>query len=648
MSAFKRLTVAQRFALLIALCGLAILLPAGKLAWHVWGDAQALIRERDGIVPVKALTEVVRLTQQHRGLTAVWLGGNEEAAAARAAKAAEVEKAVAVFAAHVKADAQPGAPLARQWDTARAAWATLQGEVQQKSLDGPTSSARHTALIAQLLKGVDLALDHWGLVFDPSPSDYHAITGGVQEGMRLIEIVGQMRARGANLLSTPDKVTPAQRVAYAMLADNLSAQFERVTYSLGRATETAEGDTARMKQAVARLSELGQTGIAYVRKHVVEPPTLTHPSATFFAETTKVIDAMYVSMREMQDHLQESLGQRVAQAMGSLAAIGGVVLVLFALAIGLAVHTGRWLHRSLGAEPDELGRAATRVAEGDLVSPLPLRNGDTHSVVAAMSRMQQSLAHLVGGVRDNADQVATASSQIAQGNQDLSARTESQASALQQTAASMEQLRTTIGQSADSARQASTLASAASEVAGRGGAGVAELASTMARIQESSRRIAEIIGTIDGIAFQTNILALNAAVEAARAGEQGRGFAVVASEVRALAQRSGEASREIRTLINDSVERVEQGSRQGSAAAATMDEVVQSITRVSSLIGEVSAAAQEQNSGVAQVSDAVSQMDQATQQNAALVEESAAAAESLRQQAGALQRAVAGFRTVAA
>jgi methyl-accepting chemotaxis protein len=258
--------------------------------------------------------------------------------------------------------------------------------------------------------------------------------------------------------------------------------------------------------------------------------------------------------------------------------------------------------------------------------------------------MRQRLINIVSSVRNNAESVATGSTEIAQGNHDLSARTESQASALEETAASMEELSATVKQNADSARQANQLAMSASMVAINGGEVVAQVVDTMKGINESSRKIADIISVIDGIAFQTNILALNAAVEAARAGEQGRGFAVVASEVRSLAGRSAEAAREIKNLINTSVERVEQGSILADKAGTTMTEVVNSIKRVTYIMGEISAASNEQALGVAQVGEAVTQMDHTTQQNAALVEEMAAAASSLKSQAQVLVKAVAVFR----
>ncbi|MFD2301204.1 methyl-accepting chemotaxis protein [Paracidovorax citrulli] len=333
--------------------------------------------------------------------------------------------------------------------------------------------------------------------------------------------------------------------------------------------------------------------------------------------------------------------QELADTDRDLATIA--VLVVVACLAGLSWYL-RSVVRELGADPPDLKRVALAVAGGDLAVDVPVRARDGASVMAGLGSMRDRLAAVVTTVRSSSESVSSASREIAAGNHDLSARTERQASALQQTAASMEELGSTVRRNADSARRANELAQAASSVAADGGTVVAQVVDTMKEIQDSSRQIGDIIGVIDGIAFQTNILALNAAVEAARAGEQGRGFAVVAAEVRTLAQRSATAAREIKELITGSVERVGRGSGLVDRAGATMTEVVASIRRATDLMGEISASSAEQSQGVDQIAEAITHVDQATQQNAALVEQMAAAASSLSTQAAELVRAVEVFQ----
>ena len=324
------------------------------------------------------------------------------------------------------------------------------------------------------------------------------------------------------------------------------------------------------------------------------------------------------------------------------AGLGSASVVLVLLALAWAVQ--RLVIRPIGGEPEQATQIAAKVAQGDLSQSIVVSPDDQSSLMAQLQQMQQGLAGVVAKVRQGAEGVATASSQIAQGNQDLSGRTESQASALEETAASMSQLGSAVTQNADHARQANELARHASDVAVQGGEAVGRVIVTMKEINDSSRKIADIISVIDGIAFQTNILALNAAVEAARAGEQGRGFAVVAAEVRSLAGRSANAAKEIKALIDASVGRVELGASQVDQAGSTMTEVVSAIQRVTDIMGEISSASTQQSAGVAQVGEAVTQMDQVTQQNAALVEEMAAAASSLKVQAQELVQTVSVFQ----
>lgn len=346
-----------------------------------------------------------------------------------------------------------------------------------------------------------------------------------------------------------------------------------------------------------------------------------------------------VKMQEQRqiDVQAQTESRRQANSMGILV---GLAVVVTLIALGTA-----WLVRSIREPLDSANALAARIAQGDLSSRISSQREDEFGqLLQSLGTMNDSLARMVSQVRVSTDSIATASAEIAMGNNDLAHRTEQTSSNLQSTASSMDHLTTTVQQSADNARTASQLASSASSVAQRGGEVVAQVVGTMQQIDASSKKIADIIGVIDGIAFQTNILALNAAVEAARAGEQGRGFAVVASEVRALAGRSAEAAREIKGLIVTSVEKVESGTELVTSAGATMDEIVQSVRRVADVIGEITSAANEQSAGIADVNQSITNLDQMTQQNAALVEQSAAAAESLREQADRMKEAVSVFR----
>jgi methyl-accepting chemotaxis protein len=349
---------------------------------------------------------------------------------------------------------------------------------------------------------------------------------------------------------------------------------------------------------------------------------------------------------ELQERQQTEARAIFARERAVTVTFAGAGLLL--VVVGMLVGTV-WLTRSIRAPLNQAVAAAEAIGRGDLTVQIDTRREDEFGrVLKALSQMAASLGTVVRDVRAGVEGIGTASGEIATGNTDLSQRTEQTAGSLQQTASSMEQLSSGVRQTADSARTASQLAANAAAVAGRGGEVVAQVVATMDEITASSRRIADIIGTIDGIAFQTNILALNAAVEAARAGEQGRGFAVVASEVRTLAQRSAGAAREIKALIGTSVEKVDAGTRLVADAGTTMNEIVASVQRVTDLIAEISAAAVEQSKGIGEVNGAVGQLDRMTQQNAALVEQSAAAAESLREQAVRLNHVVATFRTAAA
>ena len=432
--------------------------------------------------------------------------------------------------------------------------------------------------------------------------------------------------------------------------------------------ELAKVQTARAAydQALAALGKMNATpqGLA-IRQRIADMALQVRPMNSKVLElalanrdeeaTTLLMQQAGPATQKWQDALDEFAALQKANNQADAAAATSayerarwLMLVLSGIAVAVgaaaAVLIARTLLRQLGGEPDYAAEVAGRIAAGDLTVNVSTRSGDDGSMLLAMKQMRDALATIVGEVRGGTEAIASAASQIASGNQDLSARTEQQASSLEETASSMEELTSAVRQNNDNARQANQLAQSASAVAQQGGAVVSQVVDTMGAINNSSRKIVDIIAVIDGIAFQTNILALNAAVEAARAGEQGRGFAVVASEVRNLAQRSASAAKEIKELIGDSVEKVEIGSKLVEQAGQTMEEVVASVQRVTDIMADISTAGDEQSAGIEQINQAVSEMDTVTQQNAALVEEAAAAAEAMQQQAANLERVVGVFR----
>ncbi|MGE8631260.1 methyl-accepting chemotaxis protein [Achromobacter denitrificans] len=355
--------------------------------------------------------------------------------------------------------------------------------------------------------------------------------------------------------------------------------------------------------------------------------------------------ALREAVGEVLAFVDKATDDLVAQAAVAHGVSRTVTIVMLAIALALALGCWIFINRTVLRPLHEAGSHFDKISAGDFTARIEVRStNEIGHLFAAIKRMQESLTRTVSAVRRGVDEINVGSREISAGNTDLSSRTEQQAASLEETAASMEELASTVKQNADNAHQANQLAASASDVAERGGSAVSEVVSTMQEISASSRKISEIVSVIDGIAFQTNILALNAAVEAARAGEQGKGFAVVAGEVRSLAQRSAQAAKEIKGLIEDSVTKVGAGSQQVERAGATMQEIVASVKRVTDIMGEISAASEEQSSGIDQVNRAVSQMDEVTQQNAALVEEAAAAAGSLQEQAQRLAEAVAVFK----
>jgi methyl-accepting chemotaxis protein len=631
--------LAQKFLVLGLLALVMVLVPAGLYFNGIQDEIKAAQREDAASRAVIALNTTVQFAQTHRGLSAGALSGNAALAARRPAMRDKLVQAMGTLDAELKTMGA-SAQVTALWADVRQRWASLEPGVAGGQLKTPESTQLHTQLINQLLVLNDELLSDSGLSLDSQIQTAFLIQASLVNLPSLAENLGIMRAMGSAFLTQANLPPEGRSTLQALNKRAVELQGE-MARNLRRSLDSSPALKAALAGPAASRSANVDQALALADKALLSATEINHPAPAYFDEFTRTIDGLYEFNGLAMNALTDALDGRVAalefKRLGLLVSLLLGLVAFFALAATFV--------RSITEPVAEALAMAQAVSGGDLTVAVKVRgNNELGQLMQAMLGMQQHLSKVVKQVRQGSEGVATASAEIASGNNDLSSRTESQASALEETAASMEQLSATVKQNADSARQANQLAMNASTVAIKGGEVVAQVVDTMKGINESSRKISDIIQVIDGIAFQTNILALNAAVEAARAGEQGRGFAVVASEVRSLAGRSAEAAKEIKTLINASVERVEQGTALVDQAGTTMTEVVSSIRRATDLMGEISAASNEQSLGVSQVGEAVMQMDQVTQQNAALVEEMAAAASSLKSQAQELVQVVSVFK----
>jgi len=637
-SLIRNLPFAQKFFLISALAILMLAVPTYFFVQMNLAQMATAQQEVGGLQPIQDLMKLTQLTQQHRGMSAVLLAGNDSQAGARQAKEQEVSAAIS------KAQTSLGAlgekELLNALKIVQEEWTSLSSAVAGKSIAVPQSFARHTALVALQLSLADDVVNVSGISLDPSAAGYHLQMAVLHYMPQVTEVLGQIRARGAAILGR-GSASAEDKVRIEVLGNTIRVSMGSARKSFGLAAAANPALNAALGDALTNAGKATDVGLRLADEKIVRAETLTYASTEYFAAMTQTIDVQFVLINAAFEALRAQLLQAVAQAQRELLVGTSIVAALLASVVWIMVMVTRTTTSSVR----QALKVAQAVAAGELGVHAEVHgNDEIGELLRALDAMQHSLIQVVAKVRQGSDSVANASAEIAQGNNDMSARTESQASALEQTAASMEELSSTVKQNADSAREANQLAQTASTVAVRGGDVVGQVVQTMKGINDSSRRISDIIQVIDGIAFQTNILALNAAVEAARAGEQGRGFAVVASEVRSLAGRSADAAKEIKSLINASVARVEQGTALVDQAGSTMTEVVQAIGRVTAIMAEISTASTEQALGVEQVGEAVSQMDEVTQQNAALVEQMAAAASGLKNQAAELVDAVSVFR----
>ena len=633
-----QLRLAQKFILLGAITLVMIAFPSALYLKETVSDVRQAHRQAAGVPVLMALNMVMQHTQVHRGLSAGVLSGNQAMEQRRTGAREAVNQAIADTSALLTKTDAPAQEQERlhKWQQD---WQALEQTVASGKIEAAESFARHTALVADLMLMNEELLAAYNLQSNADPANIALLQAALVQAPLLSEGVGQIRAMGTGFL-TQAFLSVDDRGAFRALISQTSGQQKQAGRFIQRAMQLNPTYQQVLGEQVKKATVLLNESMGLAQNEVLEIDLLQYPAAEYFDKLTQAIESVNAVRISGAERLFVLMEAEAARQSKLLILLTGVQLALLAAAVGLTLLFVRSITRPLHHAVE----LALAVADGNLAgADEPTGRNEIGELIAAQQQMRSRLRPIVQQVRQSSDAVALASAEIAQGNQDLSGRTESQASALEQTAASMEQLSATVRQNADSAQEASRLTQSAHSIASQGGAMVTQMVQTMQGIHDSSRKVSDIIGVIDSIAFQTHILALTAAVEAARAGEQGRGFAVVASEVRSLAGRSAEAAREIKRLIDDSVQRVGDGNALAQQTGETMQEMVGAIQKVNTIVSAISNASQEQADGVVQVGDAITQMDQVTQQNAALVEEMAAAATSLHSRSQELVQAVAVF-----
>ncbi len=630
----QRLRLLPKFAL-VALVFIAPLLLTVSLLFAELNRSLAVAeQERVGVRYVQQLEDMMRLVQTHRALRHMQLSGNADAADPARKVQVAIDRKIAAL--DTSDAAATGFGAVDGWKAVKQGWQALQQHLP--AAKAKDSYAEHTALVDQLTKLNALVADKSGLTLDPEIDSYHLTAALVHTFPGIADALSHLAGRGAAYIDTGLLEANEDLMLHSivMVARRdlaaVPAQFDAVFRENPALRPTLAPQLASVTTALTFLDR--------AQNEVVNAFNQTS-GKEFFAAGRNSVDALYASADASAAVLDTLLQQRIARYSARRDLIAAVVLA----ALAAAAYLLAGFYASFSREIGTLEQAVERTSSGDLASGISSTSRDEiGGLVNAFGGMNAGLAQLVAQVRAGSETITDTSHGIAAGNADLSARTEAQASSLEQTASSMEELTSAVRQNSDNANEANRLVVSAAEIARKGGDAVGQVIERMSTIKASSSQIGDIIRVIDGIAFQTNLLALNAAVEAAHAGEHGRGFAVVAAEVRALAQRSADAAREIKQLIERSVEQIEDGNQLADAAGATMNEVVASVRQVAGIMNDITAASNEQSAGIEQVNQAIAQMDQVTQRNAMLVEQASAAAESLQDQAAQLAQAVSAFR----
>ena len=639
------LNTTSRLAILGVIAFVLMAIPTSFYVTNLLDELNKAKKEAIGLIPAGQILDLIQLTQRHRGLSKIWLSGNSAIAQKREDKQEQVDASMARLTASVESYVtDPKA--AADWQTALSDWRAIKAGLERGSLTKEQSFAAHNHLIEDILNAGDRFYDEFSLSHDADAGFSHLIQTVLFITPQVTDAMGKARAIGAAALSAKSlSIADRTKLAsLAKLAETAVEDAERESELLFDARPELEPLLA--KDIYAAIND-ARAALGLTESAVLSDDQLTMSSGKYYQAFSEAIDGQFNVATVGLTGLSKILNERIDDRRDALIALSVQLSLVTALGLWLGYVIAQSITRQLGGEPREVVSIARAVAKGELTTSINTDRADPRSLAVAMSEMQLSLSDIVTSVRDSGELILSGSAEISASNQDLSRRSEQHAADLEETAAAIVEITATVKQSTEAVVQAKEMAESANAAALDGGQVVKQVHETMRAIEESAKKIHNIIGVVDEIAFQTNILALNAAVEAARAGEQGRGFAVVASEVRNLAQRSAEAAQEVRTLIVESVESVSTGSALVSKASVSTDAIVSQVKTVSELLTDISNASAEQAQGIGKIDQSMSSIDRVTQQNTAMVEESAASAEALRQEAEKLSSLVSVFKVSA-
>jgi len=633
-----RLHIWQKLILLGAVFALLFAIPTSLYFGEVAADTAQTSREVEGLGRSETSLGLLRALSRHRSLAAGYLAGDASLAGARGEAAAKVDALLQAL----RTDRGTGARAQGLLAKVSSGWKAVSEGVAGRAILAADSNASHAEVIGAASAAHEALLDQDGLAVDSDTAIQYSVRAAMVQVPALFESLGAAQAQGMALLGAKSGGQEDREAISGMLL-RAKERDNEMRAAIRKVFAHAEGLKVALAPVLLEADAAVNKAIKSSRVDVMFSQDLARPAADFHAEQEEAQDSQAKISTRLLAEVRTRLTERSGAQNREIAFAVGLALAMLVAAVALAVWTTRSITRPLG----HAVKVADRIASGRLdqaIDPGQARTAEAARLLEAFSAMQGALSALAREIQAAGDQIRSASEQVADGNADLSARTENQASSLEETAATMEELTATVKRNAESATQAADVVNAASESAMRGSQAVSEVVETMTSINASSKRIVDIIGVIDSIAFQTNILALNAAVEAARAGEHGRGFAVVAAEVRNLARRSADSAKEIKGLIAESVQAASLGARRVDETGRAMDDIMESVRRVAQIFSEINAASQEQRNGIEQVNRAVTNMDRTTQENASLVGEVAASSQALLDQAQRLAELVGRFR----